>query len=74
MKPSFVSPNVRLSRAERRFEVSIEPVGGRSLPCRGQEAPQRALKGSVRDGRASCQLVETGPAESLTPFVRRERF
>lgn len=41
-------PGVRLVGAGRRFEGVREPgwVGAR-LPCRGQEAPQRALRDSV---------------------------
>ena len=42
--PSVV-PGVRLIRAGRRFVLVIRTrVGGSRLPCRGQEAPQRALK------------------------------
>ena len=34
-------------RAGRRFGADDEPAGWEQLPCRGQEAPQRALRGSL---------------------------
>src|SRR5262249_36587883 len=38
-------PDVRLLQAGRRFERRLRTtMGGSGLPCRGQEAPQRALE------------------------------
>jgi hypothetical protein len=33
-------------------------LGGSRLPCRGQVAPQRALRNSVRQGGVGCQAGE----------------
>ncbi len=46
-----VLPVVRLDQAGRRFGDFDEPrMGGRQLPCRGQEAPQRALRPVSAEG------------------------